>query len=74
LEPPSLGGRAQVKLEIMEQKVMSVPLDITLSQWYHFCQSWSNSAGQWALHIDGKLTAAGQDWKVTSVKMKMAVF
>jgi hypothetical protein len=48
---------------------MGVPLDVALGQWHHFCQSWSNSAGQWTLHVDGELTAAGDDWKVTSVKV-----
>jgi hypothetical protein len=51
-------------LEVLEQEVMSVPVDIALSHWYHFCQSWSNADGQWMLHANGKLIAAGDNWKV----------
>jgi hypothetical protein len=65
LQPPSLGGRAHVRLEVMQQQVMSVPVDIALEHWYHFCQAWSNTAGQWALYINGKLAATGEDWQVT---------
>lgn len=46
---------------------MTVPVDIDLGQWYHFCQSWSNTAGQWALHANGELTAAGHSWKVNGM-------
>jgi hypothetical protein len=53
-----------VKLAILEHEVMSVPVDIALRQWYHLCQSWNKSFGQWALYLDGKLAADGQDWKV----------
>jgi hypothetical protein len=65
LQPPSLGGRAHVKLAVLEQDVMSVPVDIALEHWYHFCQSWSNTAGQWTLYINGKLAASGENWQVT---------
>ncbi|XP_069692068.1 sushi, von Willebrand factor type A, EGF and pentraxin domain-containing protein 1-like [Periplaneta americana] len=67
LEPPRHGRRAQVKLEVLEQELMSVPMDIAHGRWYHFCQSWSNAAGQWALHVDGKLKAAGDDWRLKGI-------
>lgn len=67
LQPPSLGRRAHVKFEVLERDVMSVPVDIALQHWYHFCQSWSNTAGQWALYINGKLAATGEDWQTTGV-------
>lgn len=70
LEPPSPSRRAHVKFEVMEQDVMSAPVDIALEHWYHFCQSWSNNAGQWALYINGKLAATGEDWQVTILHSK----
>jgi hypothetical protein len=74
LEPPSPGRRAHVKFEILGQDVMSVPVDIALEHWYHFCQSWSNTAGQWALYINGKLAATGEDWQViTSLSLSLSM-
>jgi hypothetical protein len=67
LQPASLNRKAQVQLEVLEQEVMSVPVDIALSHWYHFCQSWSNTAGQWTLHANGKLIASGDSWKVSDL-------
>jgi hypothetical protein len=65
LEPPSLGRRAHVKLAVLERDVMGVPVDIVVEHWYHFCQSWSNVGGQWALYINGQLAAAGEDLQVS---------
>ncbi|PNF27594.1 hypothetical protein B7P43_G02274 [Cryptotermes secundus] len=67
LEPPLPGRRAHVKFEVLKQDVMSAPIDIALEHWYHFCQSWSNTAGQWALYINGKLAATGEDWQTTGL-------
>jgi len=64
LQPAALNLKAQFKFEVLEQEVMTVPVDIVLGHWYHFCQSWSNTDGQWAFHANGKLTAAGDSWKV----------
>jgi len=68
LQPATLNIKAQLRLEVLEQEVMTVPVDIALGHWYHFCQSWSNTAGQWELHANGKLTAAGDSWKVSGLR------
>jgi Pentaxin family. len=67
LQPAPLNFKAQIKLEVLEQEVMNVPVDIALGHWYHFCQSWSNTAGQWTLHANGKLIADGDSWKVNGL-------
>ncbi|PSN30819.1 hypothetical protein C0J52_23362 [Blattella germanica] len=53
-----------VMLEVMDRRVMKVGLNIVPGHWYHICQTWSNIAGQWVLHVNGQLAAAGHNWKM----------
>ncbi|KAJ9600092.1 hypothetical protein L9F63_009603 [Diploptera punctata] len=59
-----LDPKGFVMLEVLENNVMSVPIDFVPGFWYNICQTWNNIVGQWLLHINGRLAAAGHNWKL----------
>ncbi|XP_018330768.1 uncharacterized protein LOC108740788 isoform X2 [Agrilus planipennis] len=56
-----------INFAIMEIPVFKIPLILQIDQWYHFCTSWDNQYGAWALYVNGKIAKVGFNQELRDV-------